>query len=261
MGMRRLTDKGRIEAFLRRNPELHIYSLGDLDDYFWPNTTWYGWEEAGEIRDVVLLYTGSTLPTVVGISEQPARMRDLLRAVGPLLPERFSAHLSPGREQAFEQTHRIASHGPHYKMGLHDTTRARQIDCSAVVRLTHHDLHDLLELYGESYPGNWFDPRMLETEQYFGLHLDGGLVSVAGVHVYSRQYRVAAIGNVVTHTARRNRGYGRLVMARLCQSLLESADHIGLNVKADNDAALACYKELGFEMVAPYGEFTLTRTI
>jgi len=261
MGMRRLTNKARIEAFLRRNPELHIYSLGDLDDYFWPDTTWYGWEEAGEIGDLVLLYTGSTLPTVVGISEQPPGIWELLRAVCPLLPERFSAHLSPRADKAFEPTHRITPHGPHYKMGLHDATRAGRIDCSAVVRLTRHDLDDLLELYGESYPGNWFDPRMLETGQYFGLRLDGGLVSVAGVHVYSRQYRVAAIGNVVTQTAGRNRGYGRLVMARLCQSLLESTDYIGLNVKADNDAALACYKGLGFETVARYGEFTLTRTI
>ena len=36
-----LHDKGQIEAFLRRNVFLHSYSVGDLDDRFWPHTTWY----------------------------------------------------------------------------------------------------------------------------------------------------------------------------------------------------------------------------
>jgi predicted GNAT family acetyltransferase len=119
-------------------------------------------------------------------------------------------------------------------------------------------LDDLLRLYDESYPGNWFDPHLLQTRQYFGLRVKGGLVSVAGVHVYSETYRVAAIGNVVTHPAHRNKGYARLVTARLCQSLLETVDHIGLNVRADNEAAIACYRKLGFKTVAPYGEFTVS---
>ena len=79
----------------------------------------------------------------------------------------------------------------------------------------------------------------------------------AGVHVYSERYHVAAIGNVVTHPTHRNKGYGKLVTARLCRSLLDKVEHIGLNVKADNDAAVACYSRLGFEIIAPYGEFTV----
>ncbi len=36
-------------------------------------------------------------------------------------------------------------------------------------------------------------------------------------------------------------------------------DLIGLNVKADNAPALACYSRLGFEIVAPYAEFTIEK--
>jgi len=254
-----LRDKVRIETFLRLNPELHVYSLGDLDDLFWPATTWYGGQEAGALREIVLVYAGRGLPTVVALSEDPAAVQKLLRKVVPRLPDRFYAHLSPGIPQIFKRTHRVASHGPHRKMSLRNAGQVRAIDCSAAVLLTEPDRDDPVRLYDESYPGNWFDPQMLETRQYFGLRVARRLVSVAGVHVYSEQYRVAAIGNVVTHPDHRNRGYGTLVTGRLCQSLLETTDHIGLNVKADNAPARACYTRLGFEIVASYGEFTIEK--
>ena len=144
-------------------------------------------------------------------------------------------------------------------MALRDPSPTQGIDCSAVEHLTGADLPAMLEFYARSYPGNWFDERMVATGQYYGLRENGQLVSIAGVHVYSQRYRVAALGNIVTHPAWRNRGYATLVTTRLCQELLDEVDHIGLNVKVDNIAAFACYKRLGFEIVAPYGEFNLAR--
>jgi len=258
MTVQRLDDRTQIEAFLRQDPELHIYSLGDLDDFFWPYTTWYGWQEDGQLKDVALIYVSRTLPTVVGVSRQPAVMRRLLSEIAPELPELFYAHLSPGVERAFSKSHVLESQGPHYKMSLRDVSCVRDLDCSEATSLTLRDSAELARLYQDSYPGNWFDLRMLEMGQYFGLRQDGRLVSVAGVHVYSEHYRVAALGNIVTHPAYRRRGYARQVMARLCQSVLEKVEHVGLNVKADNDAAIACYARLGFEIIAPYGEFTMT---
>lgn len=259
MAIRPLKDKARIELFLRRAPELHLYELGDLDDFFWPDTTWYGREEEDELREIVLIYTGPALPTVVGLSEQPAAIRELLCEVCPLLPKRFHAHLSHGVEAVFRKTHHIQSHGRHDRMALRDTSRVGQIDGSAAARLGRGDLDELLRLYHESYPGNWFNARMLETGQYFGLRTGGRLVSAAGVHVYSESYRIAAIGNVVTQPDHRNKGYGKLVTARLCQSLLEKVEHVGLNVKTDNVAALTCYRKLGFDTAASYAEFTIEK--
>jgi ribosomal protein S18 acetylase RimI-like enzyme len=85
------------------------------------------------------------------------------------------------------------------------------------------------------------------------------LVSVAGVHVVSLHYRVAALGNITTRPALRGRGYARRVTAHLCQSLAQRVDHIGLNVKADNAAALACYRRLGFQTIGQYEEFDAKR--
>jgi hypothetical protein len=103
----RLKDKTKIEALLRKNAELHVYSLGDLDDFFWPCTTWYGWASNGDLQDVVLVYAGTGLPTVVGIGEQPGTLAARMCEAVPLLPQRFYAHLSPGVEEVFRGTHQI----------------------------------------------------------------------------------------------------------------------------------------------------------
>ena len=70
----------------------------------------------------------------------------------------------------------------------------------------------------------------------------------------SAAYRVAALGNVATQPAHRGRGHAKAVTGTLCRHLMARADHIGLNVKADNAAALGCYRALGFEVCASYEE-------
>ncbi|MGB2865611.1 MAG: GNAT family N-acetyltransferase [Sedimentisphaerales bacterium] len=242
---------------MRKNVYLHIYSIGDLDDFFWPDTAFYGWEKGGDIQAVALLYTASDDPTLLALSEQQDVMWELVRSIFHILPERFYAHLSPGVAEAVEQQCKIKSSGKHYKMGFKNTKLLHEIDCSQVICLTENDLDDMLGLYKESYPSNWFNARMLQTKQYFGLRLKNRLVSVAGIHVYSEEYKVAALGNIVTRPDYRGNGFGKAVTAGLCQSLSEHVDNIGLNVKADNAAAIALYEKLGFEIVSTYYEFMI----
>lgn len=242
---------------MRKNVYLHIYSIGDLDDFFWPDTTWYGWQERGKIRAVSLLYTASDDPTLLALSEQEDIMLELVQSIFHILPERFYAHLSPAVAEAVERQCKTESHGKHYKMGLKNTSLLYDIDCSQVVRLTEKDLDEILVLYEEGYPGNWFDKRMLQTKQYFGLRRNNRLVSIAGVHVYSEKYKVAALGNIVTHPDHRSKGFAKAVTAGLCQSLAKSVDNIGLNVKADNTAAVAMYRKLGFEIIGTYYELMI----
>jgi GNAT superfamily N-acetyltransferase len=255
-----LHDKKTIELFLRKNIDLHIYSLGDLDDFFWPYTTWYALTIINDTPEAIaLLYTGLSLPTLLALSEQPEIMAELLKSITHILPDKFYVHLSPGLENVFREDFDLEPHGEHYKMTLKDLSIIRELDCSLVIRLSQPDLNDIIRLYEESYPGNWFDSRMLETNQYFGIREDGKLVSIAGVHVFSEKYRVTALGNITTHPFSRGKGYGRLVTARLCQSLAEKVDHMGLNVKSDNHSAISCYRKLGFEICTSFGEFMVRR--
>lgn len=252
-----LHDRIEIEAFLRKNIFLHLYSIGDLDDFFWPYTHWYGLKTGNTLTAIALLYAAPGLPVLLALSEEPVLMRELLAQIQYLLPPHFYAHLSPGLETAFINTHDLEAHGEHYKMALTDKTLLSPFQHLRTVHLGEQNLEEIKEFYRESYPGNWFDPRMLQTGQYFGIRENNNLVSIAGIHVYSPQYRVAALGNITTHPSFRSRGYGKVATAAVCRSLLKSVDYIGLNVKADNAAAIACYQKLGFKIIASYNEFMI----
>jgi ribosomal protein S18 acetylase RimI-like enzyme len=251
-------DRGDLEAFLRRNTYLHLYEIGDLDDFFWPYTTWYAACDDSGIREVALLYLGCKPPTLLALTPgaSPA-MRDLLRSSMHLLPQRIYAHLSDGLVGILKETYGVRSHGRHLKLALTHPAAAEDFDASDVAQLSRSDVDELQALYQESYPGNWFDPHMLETGCYYGIRRQKRLVSVAGIHVISRQYRVAVLGNVTTHPDLRGQGLATRACAALCRVLLPLVDHVGVNVKADNASALACYSRLGFERVASYGEFDL----
>jgi ribosomal protein S18 acetylase RimI-like enzyme len=51
----------------------------------------------------------------------------------------------------------------------------------------------------------------------------------------------------------------RRVTAALCRLLGAEIDVIGLNVRADNAAAIACYRGIGFELRHAYDEWRVTR--
>jgi len=72
-----LHDKNEIETLLCQNTFLHLYSVGDLDNFFWRHTTWYGLHE-DTLKQVVLIYTGSDLPVLLGLTVEPNLMTRLL---------------------------------------------------------------------------------------------------------------------------------------------------------------------------------------
>jgi ribosomal protein S18 acetylase RimI-like enzyme len=252
-----LHDKDTIETFLRGNVFLNIYSLGDLDDFFWPYTTWYGLTDSADIKAIALMYTGGSLPCLHALAEDDKAIytEELLRCLIPILPRCFHAHLMSGSENILAECFHLRPYGRHERMALTDKSLLESIDTSEAEELSMSDLDEIMSLFEKGYPGNFFEPRMLETKKYFGIRQSGELVSAAGVHVYSARYRVAALGNITTHPDYRGRGYGKTVTARVCQSLLHDIEHIGLNVKADNISAIKCYERLGFEVINSYGEF------
>src|SRR5262245_51293881 len=89
-------DVAEIEAFLRRDPGVHVYELGDLDPFFRARTRWFGWYRHG-LEALCLLYSGSTPPTLVALcsAAQVAAMIELLAALDDQLPAKVYGHVSP----------------------------------------------------------------------------------------------------------------------------------------------------------------------
>ena len=252
-----LYDRAEIESFLRKTPHLNIYNLGDLDDFFRERTLWLGLRRAGRLKSVALIYNGGEIPTLLVLCAGRSRARalELIRSGAGLLPKSFYAHLSPGLAGTLAETRKLTSHGAHYKMALADKKRVLAADTSGTAVLSRRDLPALLKFYARSYPGNWFEPRMLGTGLYYGIKERGVLAAVAGVHIYSEKYNVAALGNITTRPDLRGKGLGKRVTARVCRELLKKIGLIGLNVSAGNPAAIACYRSLGFEITDPYEEY------
>ena len=92
------SDKDRLENYLRRCSELNYYHLGDLDDFFWPYTSWFALKEQGDIQALVLLYIGCEIPTVLAVrADNHPEMLALVDAI-----ERKKKILEEGRGKHFD---------------------------------------------------------------------------------------------------------------------------------------------------------------
>lgn len=258
-------DRAAIERFLRHHTAVHIYALADLDDFFWPDTTWYAASVEGEMRALCLVLATLDPPIVYALDASGAEpLRDLLRHLSPGLPDRFFLNLSLPLEDLFRGRGEFRTHGVHHKMLLEDRSPIEKLSGSGVEPLAMRDLPELQRFFREAAyaPGErearFFEPYMLETGPYFGVREAGELISVGGVHVHSLQQRVAAVGNLATRPDRRRRGWGRAIAAAVCRELAGSVDQIGLNVEASNLGAIRCYEALGFRPVCSYLEATLS---
>jgi ribosomal protein S18 acetylase RimI-like enzyme len=247
-------DKKKLQHHFEKDRVLFAYHLGDLDDFHFERCQWaaaYG--RSPRIDDVVLIYTGLETPTVLafGLSE---RFRSLLESLLDLLPERFHCHFQEKSRDIFRSRYREKPLGMHLKMKLGTFAPASDIDNVKVIRLDGSHEPGLRELYDVAYPDGYFDSRMLATGKYFGYLVDDRVLAVAGIHVYSDEYKVAVLGSITTHPDHRGRGLATALTSHLTAELVSEGKLVCLNVKADNLPAIHCYEKLGFETIYEYEE-------
>jgi ribosomal protein S18 acetylase RimI-like enzyme len=243
-----------IETFLRQAPMLHIYELGDLDPAMQRHVRWFSRGRDGLPDAVALRFDGLSTPTLIALAHDDLdALRVLVKTID--MPHRYYAHVTPGLQNVLAGVHKPL--GRYLKMGLPRGTPLGPLE--AVIRFGPADADALLAFYREAYPGNHFENSSLGVGPYVGLRAKRGIIAAAGVHVYSELQRVAALGNIATHPEHRGNGLGKIVTRGLVQLLAPHVDVIGLNVRADNAPAIACYESIGFRVIGVYDELLVER--
>jgi len=238
-------DEPHLISLLTRDPIASAYMLGDLDKPYAEHCEWYALgQDGGEVESVLLLYTGLRMPAVLA-KGKTADIEALVEAARKALPRRFYCHVRSEHLRAFEPSFSVNRPKEMIRMGLRkeDFTGAGKVD--DVEALTHRDTGAIMQVY-QHYPDNFFEPAQLGTGLYFGIKDGEALLSVAGIHVMSEAYNVAAIGNIVTLPDYRGHGLATRSVGRLLEALFEKVGHVALNVESANEPAIACYTKFGF---------------
>lgn len=256
------TDRQELERFLRKEPGLNLYSIGDLDDHYWPQTTWFAAWRDDEVVAVVMYWDGHGDPVILALADPENAVMDLLiRHVSSQLPDSGQVHHTASAMRALQQSFVLTdetSNTDHVKMVLRQVPESVTPTIGEPGRLTAGDEADLRELYSVAFSAagteSFFIPSDLTQGPFFGIRVDGRLVSAAGVHVFSKQMGVAGIGNVATAPEYWGKGLAKAVTSRLCRELSKTANLIGMNVKKDNLPAIAAYEKIGFETIVTFRE-------
>jgi ribosomal protein S18 acetylase RimI-like enzyme len=234
-------DRALLRGFLERDRIYAAYAICDLDDREFAKTRWGAAWSAGSVIALVMEYSGASPQPLFTMGREDGIVAVLRHVIRPRLA--FIASL-PAAVPAINAAYRLDS-GPQMVRMWVDRGRFRPADDPGVERLTAADATELNRLYQLGF-GAWLPPQAIADGVYYGLRVHGRLIAAAGTHVTSPAARLAVVGNVLTHSDYRGRGYASAVTGAVTAELLESCDHVVLNVRADNPPAISAYRHLGY---------------
>lgn len=238
--VRATTDRAVLRAFLERDRLYAAYAICDLEEREFARTRW-GLAFQGEVPvALVLEYNGPT-PQPLFVMGQPEGIELILRDL--IRPRLAYAAAPAGLVGAIASAYRVDP-GPEMVRMWVDYTRFRPYPAT-VQRLLPAEIGDLNRLYQLGF-ASWLPPTTIADGVYYGMRVNGQLVSAAGTHVISRAARLAVVGNVLTHVDFRGRGFATAVTGAVTAELLRFCDQVVLNVRADNPPALNAYRRLGY---------------
>lgn len=234
------TDRDLLRAFLEQDRLYAAYALCDLEDREFGRTRW-GVALSREVPIAVAMeYSGLTPQPlfVMGRSDGiEAVLRDVVRPRAAFVAAQAEAL------PAVETLYRVDP-GPQMVRMWVDRARFRPFPAE-VRRLLPAEIGDLNRLYQLGF-ASWLPSSAIAEGVYFGIRVHGRLVAAAGTHVISPSARLAVVGNVLTHTEHRGRGYATAVTGAVTAELLRTCDQVVLNVRSDNPPALQAYRRLGY---------------
>ncbi len=237
---RPIADRAALRSFLEQDRLFAAYAICDLEDREWNRTRWGAAYADHDLVAVVLEYGGSSPQPIFVMGRTDgivAILSDVIR------PRAAYAAALPEHAPALEQLYRVDP-GPQMVRMWVDRARFRPYPAS-VQRLLPVEIGEVNRLYGLGFT-SWLPSSAIAEGVYFGIRVNGRLVSAAGTHVISPSARLGVVGNVLTHVDYRGRGYATAVTGAVTAELLRTCDQVVLNVRSDNPPALQAYRRLGY---------------
>jgi ribosomal protein S18 acetylase RimI-like enzyme len=237
---RATTDKALLRSFLERDRLYAAYAICDLEEREFSRTRWGVALDGDAPVAVVLEYNGPTPQPLFAMGREDGVaviLRDLIRP--RIAYVATPATLIPAIETAYR-----VDPGPAMVRMWVDRAHFRPYPAT-VQRLLGAEIGDLNRLYQLGF-ASWLPSAAISDGVYYGLRVNGQLVSAAGTHVVSGAARLAVVGNVLTHADYRGRGFATAVTGAVTADLLRTCDQVVLNVRADNPPALSAYRRLGY---------------
>lgn len=241
-----MTDWKVARELLEEDRVWSAYALADLDPHLRHLSDF--WLEASSL---LLRFRGLTPPVLFAFGK-PALIRKLCAGIDQAeYIFTFDLAAREALDGLLLVEHELEMHRMHFSGSWHSFDRV-----VGASRLTIEQVDDILDLFRDQPDRpDAFHPSQLDHGSFFGLILDGQLVSIAGTHVVSEMMSVAALGNVFTHPDWRGRGYGKIVSGSVVKDLLSRGiETIVLNTQVENEAAVQLYHGLGFENYCRYME-------
>jgi ribosomal protein S18 acetylase RimI-like enzyme len=250
---RQTDDRNALHAFLAQDRLYAAYAICDLEDREFGRTRWGAAYDDDEMVAVGLEYLGPTPQPlfVMGRTDGIAAvLRDVIRPRAAYIASR------PEMLPAIEPTYRVDP-GPLMLRMWVDRAHFRPYPAT-VQRLLPVEIGELNRLYQLGF-ASWLPSSAIADGVYYGMRVNGRLIAAAGTHVVSPRARLAVVGNVLTHTDYRGRGFATAVTGAVTAELLRTCDQVVLNVRADNPPAINAYRRLGYAEHARFEERLIHR--
>ncbi|MGD0248390.1 MAG: GNAT family N-acetyltransferase [Candidatus Limnocylindrales bacterium] len=247
-------DRAMLRQFLESDRLYSAYALCDLDDREFLRTRWGVALVDGQPVAVVLQYAGYS-PQPIFVMGEPAGVEAVLSDV-----------IRPRTAYVAARLEHLAAIGAYYRVEDGPAMVRMWVDAehfrpfpADVQRLLPVEISELNRLYQLGL-ASWLPASAIGDGLYYGMRVGGRLASAAGTHVISPTARLAVVGNVMTHTDFRGRGYATAVTGAVTADLLRFCDQVVLNVRADNPPALAAYRRLGYQVSVKFEERLIHRS-
>ena len=248
-GVRELTDRDEILSYLEADRLYAAYAIGDLETDLFEQTTWYGAFANGQLRSLAMLFRGVKVPVLFLMGNT-----DGIKAI---LEQRFSPEpvYINCRPEHMGMVHEIYLWDEPIAMWRMALNRKRFHGVTGnCIRLTPEHA-DMLEKFYERGGMPGFTRGQLGQGVFYGVFKDGRLIASAGTHLVSRDYNIAAVGNVFTHPEHRGQGYGAAASGAVSAELVKlGIRDIVLNVGQRNTSAVHIYEKTGFQCYCSFFE-------